>query len=84
MQNFGRENFDNSTSIRQIRRTFPPSKFCNIWYPLSQVPMQINHNFDFNTYDMCTCTLKLLTVHIQILLCIYMHSHMGASTDEAC
>ena len=25
MQNFGRENFDDSTSIRQIRQTFPPS-----------------------------------------------------------
>ena len=26
-KNFGRENFDDSTSIRQIHQTFPPSKF---------------------------------------------------------
>ena len=32
MQNFGRENFDDSTCIRQIRQTFPPSKFYAIWY----------------------------------------------------
>ena len=32
MQNFGRENFDDSTCIREIRQTFPPSKFYAIWY----------------------------------------------------
>ena len=32
MQNFGKENFDDSTCIRQICQTFPPSKFYAIWY----------------------------------------------------
>ena len=32
MQNFGRENFDDSTCIQQIRQTFPPSKFYAIGY----------------------------------------------------
>ena len=32
MQNFGRENFDDSTCICQIRQTFPPSKFYAIRY----------------------------------------------------
>ena len=32
MQNFGREIFDDSTCIRQIRQTFPPSKFYAIRY----------------------------------------------------
>ena len=32
MQNFGRENFDDSTCICQIRHTFPPSKFYAIRY----------------------------------------------------
>ena len=32
VQNFGRKNFDNSTYTRQIRQTFPPSKFCAIRY----------------------------------------------------
>ena len=35
MQNFGRENFDDSTCIRQIRQTFPLSKFYAIRYILS-------------------------------------------------
>ena len=33
MQNFGRKNFNDSTCTRQICQTFPPSKFCTIWYP---------------------------------------------------
>ena len=32
VQNFGRENFDDSTRTHQIRHTFPPSKFCAIRY----------------------------------------------------
>ena len=32
VQKFGRENFDDSTRTRQIHQTFPPSKFCAIWY----------------------------------------------------
>ena len=29
-EKIGRENFDESLAIRQIRQTFPPSKFCAI------------------------------------------------------
>ena len=32
VQNFGRENLDDSTRTRQIRQTFPPSKFFAIRY----------------------------------------------------
>ena len=32
VQNFGRKNFDDLTYTCQIRRTFPPSKFCAIRY----------------------------------------------------
>ena len=35
VQNFGRESFDDSTSIRKIRPTFPQSKFCTIRYYFS-------------------------------------------------
>ena len=35
MQNFGRENFDNSNVFVKIRQTFPPSKFCAIRYCLN-------------------------------------------------
>ena len=37
VQNFGRENFDDSTCTHQIRQTFPPSKFCAIRYSIRNV-----------------------------------------------
>ena len=32
MTKIGRENFDESLAIHQIRQTFPPPKFCAIRY----------------------------------------------------
>ena len=46
MQNFGRENFDNSKFICQIGQTFPPSKFCTILYTnTNQFKLTINSHY---------------------------------------
>ena len=41
LQNFGRKNFDDSTYSRQIRQTFPPSKFYAIRYIATQLECYI-------------------------------------------
>ena len=40
MQNFGRKNFDDSTCVRQIRQTFPLSKFYAIRYEMCWIFQQ--------------------------------------------
>ena len=42
MQNLGRKNFDDSTCIRQICQTFPPSKCYAIRYVFNKVPNNNN------------------------------------------
>ena len=52
MQNFGGENFDDSTSICQIRQTFPPSKFSAIQYVnLNTVPSYPCYNSYIATHS---------------------------------
>ena len=54
MQNFGRVNFDDSTCIRQIRQTFPPSKFYAVRYSyivfISKLVKKANLSFSKCSY----------------------------------
>ena len=50
MQSFGGQNFDDSISIRQIRRTFSPSKLCAIRYFQGSTYVQELHKNPQNFY----------------------------------
>ena len=60
MQNFGRENFDDSTHTRQICQNFPPSKFYVIQY-MSQVSSYFNITTSVIEDDVVGLTCLLCT-----------------------
>ena len=58
-----RENFDESFTFRQIRQTFPPSKFCTIQYTFqNHVPFGclLNGSINIITLKFCIIAVSLL------------------------
>ena len=53
---FGRKNFDDSTCTRQIRQTFPPSKFYAIRYSLA---LRLFSCFDSECFHIHEYTLEM-------------------------
>ena len=61
VQNFGRKNFDDSTCTRQIRQTFPPSKFYAIQYLLCSGRLQYSKTITYLSHGDQDQLLSLLT-----------------------
>ena len=74
MQSFCRENFDDSTSIRQIRQTFPPSKLCAIRYMYVCIYVCM-HACMYVCMYICMYVCVYVCTHVRTYVCMYVCMH---------